>query len=431
MTEQLRLDPIRRISGSITLPGSKSLSNRVLLLAMLSEGETLIENLLDSDDVRRMVDALAKLKISYEEDRPNKKIRVRGVVGRIPVVEAKLFLGNAGTAIRPLTAALTLGHGRFVLDGIERMRERPIQDLLEGLNQLGAHVRSIYNTGCPPVEIIADGLLGGVTELSGAISSQYLSAILLTSPYAKTPVEIRIRDHLVSIPYVEMTIRLMSRFGVNVVVSEDFRNFYINAPQNYQSPETYFVEGDASSASYFLAGAAITGGSVTVVGCGTESLQGDAQFAKVLEMMGAEVGWQANKITVQGSGNLKGIDVDMNEMPDAAMTLAVTALFAKGTTAIRNIYNWRLKETERLKAVSCELKKLGASVDEGEDYLIIVPPRELMPAEISTYDDHRMAMAFSLAACSEVPITILNPTCVNKTFPDYFNQLSELSISNK
>ena len=431
MTEQLRLDPIRRISGSITLPGSKSLSNRVLLLAMLSEGETLIENLLDSDDVRRMVDALAKLKISYEEDRPNKKIRVRGVVGRIPVVEAKLFLGNAGTAIRPLTAALTLGHGRFVLDGIERMRERPIQDLLEGLNQLGAHVRSIYNTGCPPVEIIADGLLGGVTELSGAISSQYLSAILLTSPYAKTPVEIRIRDHLVSIPYVEMTIRLMSRFGVNVVVSEDFRNFYINAPQNYQSPENYFVEGDASSASYFLAGAAITGGSVTVVGCGTESLQGDAQFAKVLEMMGAEVGWQANKITVQGSGNLKGIDVDMNEMPDAAMTLAVTALFAKGTTAIRNIYNWRLKETERLKAVSCELKKLGAFVDEGEDYLIIAPPRELMPAEISTYDDHRMAMAFSLAACSEVPITILNPTCVNKTFPDYFNQLSELTISNK
>ena len=431
MTEQLRLDPIRRISGSITLPGSKSLSNRVLLLAMLSEGETLIENLLDSDDVRRMVDALAKLKISYEEDRPNKKIRVRGVVGRIPVVEAKLFLGNAGTVIRPLTAALTLGHGRFVLDGIERMRERPIQDLLDGLNQLGAHVRSIYNTGCPPVEIIADGLLGGVTELSGAISSQYLSAILLTSPYAKTPVEIRIKDHLVSIPYVEMTIRLMSRFGVNVVVSEDFRNFYINAPQNYQSPETYFVEGDASSASYFLAGAAITGGSVTVVGCGTESLQGDAQFAKVLEMMGAEVGWQANKITVQGSGNLKGIDMDMNEMPDAAMTLAVTALFAKGTTAIRNIYNWRLKETERLKAVSCELKKLGASVDEGEDYLIIVPPRELMPAEISTYDDHRMAMAFSLAACSEVPITILNPTCVNKTFPDYFNQLSKLTISNK
>lgn len=431
MTKQLRLDPIRRISGSIALPGSKSLSNRVLLLAMLSEGETLIENLLDSDDVRRMVDALAKLKISYEEDRPNKRITVRGVAGRIPVVEAKLFLGNAGTAIRPLTAALTLGHGRFVLDGIERMRERPIQDLLEGLNQLGAHVRSIHNTGCPPVEIIADGLQGGVTELSGAISSQYLTAILLTSPYAKTPVEIRIRDHLVSVPYVKMTIRLMSRFGVNVVVSEDFRNFYINAPQNYQSPETYFVEGDASSASYFLAGAAITGGSVTVIGCGTESLQGDAQFAKVLEMMGAEVGWQSNEITVQGSGNLKGVDVDMNEMPDAAMTLAVTALFAKGTTAIRNIYNWRLKETERLKAVSCELKKLGAFVEEGEDYLIIAPPRELMPAKISTYDDHRMAMAFSLAACGEVPITILNPTCVSKTFPDYFDQLSKLTISTR
>ena len=427
MTEQLRLDPIRRISGSITLPGSKSLSNRVLLLAMLSEGETFIENLLDSDDVRRMIDALAKLKILYEEDRPSKKIRVKGEGGRIPVDEAELFLGNAGTAIRPLTAALTLGHGRFVLDGIARMRERPIQDLLDGLNQLGAQVRSINNSGCPPVEIIANGLPGGVTKLSGAISSQYLSAILLTSPYAQTPVEVRIKDHLVSIPYVEMTIRLMNRFGVNVDVSEDFKSFHINAPQNYKSPKTYFVEGDASSASYFLAGAAITGGTVTVIGCGTDSLQGDAQFAKIMEMMGAEVQWEANQITVRGSGNLKGIDVDMNEMPDAAMTLAVAALFAKGTTAIRNIYNWRLKETERLKAVSSELKKLGATVEEGEDYIIIEPPEKLLSAEIATYDDHRMAMAFSLAACGEVPITILDPSCVSKTFPDYFDQLSKLT----
>jgi 3-phosphoshikimate 1-carboxyvinyltransferase len=394
---------------------------------MLSEGETFIENLLDSDDVRRMIDALAKLKILYEEDRPSKKIRVKGEGGRIPVDKAELFLGNAGTAIRPLTAALTLGHGRFVLDGIERMRERPIQDLLDGLNQLGAQVRSINNSGCPPVEIIANGLPGGVTKLSGAISSQYLSAILLTSPYAQTPVEIRIKDHLVSIPYVEMTIRLMNRFGVNVDVSEDFKSFHINAPQNYKSPKTYFVEGDASSASYFLAGAAITGGTVTVIGCGTDSLQGDAQFAKIMEMMGAEVQWEANQITVRGSGNLKGIDVDMNEMPDAAMTLAVAALFAKGTTAIRNIYNWRLKETERLKAVSSELKKLGATVEEGEDYIIIEPPEKLLSAEIATYDDHRMAMAFSLAACGEVPITILDPSCVSKTFPDYFDQLSKLT----
>jgi 3-phosphoshikimate 1-carboxyvinyltransferase len=394
---------------------------------MLSEGETFIENLLDSDDVRRMIDALAKLKISFEEDRPGKKIRIQGKGGRIPVDKAELFLGNAGTAIRPLTAALTLGHGRFVLDGIERMRERPIQDLLDGLNQLGAQVRSINNSGCPPVEIIANGLPGGVTKLSGAISSQYLSAILLTSPYAQTPVEVRIKDHLVSIPYVEMTIRLMNRFGVNVDVSEDFKSFHINAPQNYKSPKTYFVEGDASSASYFLAGAAITGGTVTVIGCGTDSLQGDAQFAKIMEMMGAEVQWKANQITVRGSGNLKGIDVDMNEMPDAAMTLAVAALFAKGTTAIRNIYNWRLKETERLKAVSSELKKLGATVEEGEDYIIIEPPEKLLSAEIATYDDHRMAMAFSLAACGEVPITILDPSCVSKTFPDYFDQLSKLT----
>ncbi|MEC8542000.1 MAG: 3-phosphoshikimate 1-carboxyvinyltransferase [SAR324 cluster bacterium] len=427
MTERLRLDPIRRISGSITLPGSKSLSNRVLLLAMLSEGETFIENLLDSDDVRRMIDALAKLKISYEENRPDKKIRVKGERGRIPVDKAELFLGNAGTAIRPLTAALTLGHGRFVLDGIERMRERPIQDLLDGLNQLGAQVRSINNTGCPPVEIIANGLPGGITELSGAISSQYLSAILLTSPYAQTPVEIRIKDHLVSIPYVEMTIRLMNRFGVNVGVSEDFKGFHINAPQSYKSPGTYFVEGDASSASYFLAGAAITGGTITVIGCGTDSLQGDARFAEIMEMMGAEVQWEPNQITVRGSGNLKGVDVDMNEMPDAAMTLAVAALFAKGTTAIRNIYNWRLKETERLQAVSSELQKLGATIEEGEDYIIIEPPERLLPAEIVTYDDHRMAMAFSLAACGGVPITILDPSCVSKTFPDYFDQLSKLT----
>ena len=427
MTERLRLGPIRRISGSITLPGSKSLSNRVLLLAMLSEGETFIENLLDSDDVRRMIDALAKLKIPYEENRPNKKIRVKGVRGRIPVDKAELFLGNAGTAIRPLTAALTLGHGQFVLDGIERMRERPIQDLLDGLNQLGAQVRSINNTGCPPVEIIANGLPGGITELSGAISSQYLSAILLTSPYAQTPVEIRIKDHLVSIPYVEMTIKLMNRFGVKVDVSEDFKRFHINAPQNYKSPGTYFVEGDASSASYFLAGAAITGGTITVIGCGTDSLQGDARFAKIMEMMGAEVQWEPNQITVRGSGNLRGIDVDMNEMPDAAMTLAVAALFAEGTTAIRNIYNWRLKETERLQAVSSELKKLGATIEEGEDYIIIEPPKQLLPAEIATYDDHRMAMAFSLAACGGVPITILDPSCVSKTFPDYFDQLSKLT----
>ena len=427
MTERLRLDPIRRISGSITLPGSKSLSNRVLLLAMLSEGETFIENLLDSDDVRRMIDALAKLKIPYEENRPNKKIRVKGEGGKIPVDKAELFLGNAGTAIRPLTAALTLGHGQFVLDGIERMRERPIQDLLDGLNQLGAQVRSINNTGCPPVEIIANGLPGGITELSGAISSQYLSAILLTSPFAQIPVEIRIKDHLVSIPYVEMTIKLMNRFGVNVDVSEDFKSFHINAPQSYKSPGAYFVEGDASSASYFLAGAAITGGTITVIGCGTDSLQGDARFAKIMEMMGAEVQWEPNQITVRGSGNLRGIDVDMNEMPDAAMTLAVAALFAEGTTAIRNIYNWRLKETERLQAVSSELQKLGATIEEGEDYIIIKPPEQLLPAEIATYDDHRMAMAFSLAACGGVPITILDPSCVSKTFPDYFDQLSKLT----
>ncbi len=426
LPSSLRLDPIRRLNGTVRLPGSKSLSNRVLLLAMLAEGTTRIENLLDSDDVRRMVEALHTLQIPLREERDQRRLEVIGQAGKIPVEGAELFLGNAGTAIRPLTAALTIGKGRFVLDGIERMRERPIQDLLDGLQQLGAEVRSLHGTGCPPVEIQADGLWGGQTHVSGAISSQYLSAILLAAPYAQHPVEVHITDHLVSTPYVEMTVQLMQRFGVAVEVAEDYRQFRINAPQVYQSPGEYFVEGDASSASYFLAGAAITGGTVTVVGCGTASLQGDARFAEVMEWMGANVEWHANQITVTGTGTLRGVDVDMNRMPDAAMTLAVAALFAEGPTAIRNIYNWRVKETERVNAVKTELAKLGATVEEGRDYIVITPPAQLQTAEIATYDDHRMAMAFSLAACGEVPVTILDPSCVSKTFPDYFTRLEAL-----
>jgi len=333
------------------------------------------------------------------------------------------MLGNAGTAIRPLTAAMTLGHGRFVLDGVARMRERPIIDLVKGLTQLGANLHCLNGTDCPPVEVIADGLPGGKTRLSGAISSQYLTAILLVAPYAKKDVEIEITDKLVSVPYVEMTLRLMQRFGVSVNHT-DFQSFHIPR-QNYQSPGSIFVEGDASSASYFLAGAAITKGTVTVKGCGTESMQGDARFAEVLEKMGALVEWGPNQVKLTGAA-LNGIDVDMNQMPDAAMTLAVAALFASGPTAIRNIYNWRVKETERLQAVSTELRKLGAEVEEGYDYLVIQPPKQIKEVSIDTYDDHRMAMAFSLAACGNSPVTINNPGCVSKTFPDYFEVLSGL-----
>ena len=423
LPDKLTLSPIQKISGSVVLPGSKSLSNRILLLSMLSEGKTEIQNLLDSDDVRRMVEALETLGIQLEENRAENLITVSGTSGIIPVKEATLMLGNAGTAIRPLTAAMTLGHGRFVLDGVQRMRERPIIDLINGLSQLGANLRCINGTDCPPVEVIADGLPGGITRLSGAISSQYLTAILLAAPYADKEVQIEITDKLVSVPYVEMTLRLMQSFGVSVN-HENFRLFHIPR-QTYRSPGNIFVEGDASSASYFLAGAAITKGTVTVKGCGTDSLQGDARFAEVLEKMGAKVEWEPQQVKLTGN-SLNGIDVDMNQMPDAAMTLAVAALFASGPTAIRNIYNWRVKETERLQAVSTELRKLGAEVEEGYDYLVIQPPEQIRKAEIDTYDDHRMAMAFSLAACGESPMTINNPGCVSKTFPDYFEVLDGL-----
>ena len=421
----LTLSPIKRISGKVDLPGSKSLSNRVLLLSMLAEGTTHIRNLLDSDDVRYMIGALEQLGIRMEETRENNEIRVEGCAGKIPNSDLELMLGNAGTAMRPLTASLTLGQGRYVLDGVPRMRERPIVDLVDGLRQLGAEVSLLNGPPGPPVEIIASGLPGGTAEIKGSVSSQFLSAILMAAPSAQNDVTLKIIDTLVSVPYVEMTLKLMERFGVRVE-NRNFEEFHIQGNQTYLSPGEFYVEGDASSASYFLAGAAITGGSVTVQGCGTESLQGDAKFAEVLELMGAETEWQPNSVTVHGK-SLKGVDLDLNRMPDAAMTLAVAALFAEGPTRIRNVYNWRLKETERMKAVTTELRKLGATVEEGEDYLVIDPPQKIIPCEIETYDDHRMAMAFSLAACGSEPITILDPGCVSKTFPDYFEVLESVS----
>lgn len=423
--DSLILAPIKRISGRVDLPGSKSLSNRVLLLSMLAEGTTQIQNLLDSDDVRYMIGALEKLGITLQETREKNEISVEGCSGRIPNSDLELMLGNAGTAMRPLTAALTLGQGRYVLDGVPRMRERPIVDLVEGLQQLGAKVRLLNGPPGPPVEILAQGLPGGTARIKGSVSSQFLSAILMAAPGAEKDVTLEIDDTLVSVPYVEMTLALMERFGVHVE-NRDFQEFHIPGKQTYHSPGDFFVEGDASSASYFLAGAAITGGTVTVHGCGTESLQGDSKFAEVLEQMGAETQWQPHSVTVRGN-TLKGVDLDMNRMPDAAMTLAVAALFAEGTTKIRNVYNWRLKETERMKAVTTELRKLGAEVEEGDDYLIIDPPDQIQSTEIETYDDHRMAMAFSLAACGAESVTILDPGCVSKTFPNYFEVLKSVS----
>ena len=421
----LVLEPIQTLSGSVSLPGSKSLSNRILLLSFLANGRTRIHNVLDSEDVRCMVEALKVLEAPLTENWDALEITVTGCGGNIPVREAHLFLGNAGTAMRPLTAALAIGQGRFVLDGVPRMRERPIQDLVDGLTQLGVAVRCLEKNHCPPVEIKAAGIAGGTARMSGALSSQYLTAILLAAPYAQKNVHVVITDTLVSVPYVQMTLQLMERFGVQVE-HHQHQEFFVQGQQTYQSPGEIWVEGDASSASYFLAGAAITGGEITLHGCGSQSIQGDVLFANTLAQMGATVTWEAQSLTLKG-GPLHGIDVDMNTMPDAAMTLAVVALFAQGPTAIRNIYNWRVKETERIQAVSSELRKLGAVVQEGKDFIHITPPAQINATAIDTYEDHRMAMAFSLAACGGVPIQINNPQCVAKTFPRYFEVLASLA----
>ncbi|KAG6522976.1 hypothetical protein ZIOFF_020133 [Zingiber officinale] len=453
---EIVLQPIKEISGTVKLPGSKSLSNRILLLAALSEekikfahllvvnfdqGTTVVDNLLNSDDVRYMLAALKTLGLSVEDDAETKRSIVIGCAGHFPAGKAssdevKLFLGNAGTAMRPLTAAVTAagGNASYVLDGVPRMRERPIGDLVDGLKQLGADVDCFLGTNCPPVRVNAKGgLPGGKVKLSGSISSQYLSALLMAAPLAQGDVEIEIIDKLISIPYVEMTLKLMERFGVKVEHSDNWERFFIKGAQKYKSPGNAYVEGDASSASYFLAGAAVTGGTVTVEGCGTTSLQGDVKFAEVLEKMGAKVSWTENTVTVTGpprdpsKKHLRGIDVNMNKMPDVAMTLAVVALFADGPTAIRDVASWRVKETERMIAICTELRKLGATVEEGPDYCIITPPEKLNVTAIDTYDDHRMAMAFSIAACSDVPVTINDPGCTRKTFPDYFDVLQRFS----
>jgi len=438
-TNSLTVTPIKSLDGVVTLPGSKSLSNRCLLLAALSDGTTKVENLLESDDIRYMLEALDQMKVPVERD-PNDKttVIVTGQNGPInaPSDEVcELFLGNAGTAMRPLAAALCMGKGKFVLDGVPRMRERPIADLIDGLKQLGADVSCVEETGCPPVTINANGLNGGKASISGKMSSQFLSSLLMAAPTATGDVTISIKDELISAPYVSLTIGLMKKFGVNVQIDGDMDgtpSFKIAASENYKSPGSILVEGDASSASYFIAGAAITGGTVTVRGCGSDSVQGDVAFANVMEQMGATVTWAPESITVTRDPNvkLKGVDVDCGKIPDAAMTLAVAALFAEGPTTIRNVYSWRLKETERMKAIVAECTKLGATVEEFRDYCIIHPPKENKINDnvlIETYDDHRMAMTFSLAACGGVNVIIHDPGCTAKTFPTYFEMLESIA----
>ena len=430
----LTLEPVDQLTGTLRLPGSKSISNRALLLAALAAGECRVDNLLDSDDTEVMLTALKQLGVAIRgelgPDNPTGTLIVRGQGG--PLVTAaerseSLFMGLAGTAIRPLCAALTLGAGRFVLDGTPRMRERPIGHLVDALRALGAQITYDAENGYPPLTVQAHGLAGGRTHIDGSISSQFLSALLLAAPYAATPVTVEVQGELVSKPYVRITLDMMRRFGIQVHASDDLQRF--DVPQGvYQAPAEFLVEGDASSATYFLAAGAIRGNGIRVEGVGADSIQGDKAFVDVLAQMGARVRWEAQAVEV-APGHLHGIDADMNHIPDAAMTVAVLALFADGPTHLRNIYNWRVKETDRLAAMATELRKTGAKVTEFDDALRIEPPQRLDSARIDTYGDHRMAMCFSLAALGGVAIQINDPECVAKTFPTYFEEFKRLAVS--
>lgn len=423
--QQLTLQPVGRVQGEVNVPGSKSLSNRALLLAALAEGETTLTNLLDSDDIRHMLKALSMLGVDYSLSNNNTCCTVTGLGRAFSHSQSlELFLGNAGTAMRPLCAALAASELSVSLTGEPRMEERPIGDLVESLQQAGANIVYQKNAGYPPLTIKGQRLKGGDITVDGSVSSQFLTALLMAAPLFSETTTIKIKGELVSKPYIDITLNTMAQFGVEVA-NNNYRNFTIEAGQRYVSPGRFLVEGDASSASYFLAAGAIKGGTVKVTGIGKNSIQGDIRFAEVLEQMGAKIKWHTDYIEVTGAP-LSGISMDMNHIPDAAMTIATTALFARGPTTISNIYNWRVKETDRLYAMATELKKLGAGVEEGQDYITITPPDTLQHAAIDTYNDHRIAMCFSLVALSNTAVTINDPGCTAKTFPDYFERFATL-----
>ncbi|MFA7555922.1 MAG: 3-phosphoshikimate 1-carboxyvinyltransferase [Spongiibacteraceae bacterium] len=426
--KQLVLEPISHVDGEVVIPGSKSLSNRALLLASMARGQTKITNLLNSDDIRHMLNALKQLGVEYTLSADRTSCVINGKAGAlVSGGEHELFLGNAGTAMRPLTAALCLcPGGQFTLTGEPRMYERPIGHLVDALIPLGANIEYLKDQGYPPLKIIGSGLRGGEIEIDGTISSQFLTALLMSAPLAQGDITITVKGDLVSKPYIDITLDLMAKFGVSVS-NQDYKVFSIRGGQIYTSPGELMVEGDASSASYFLAAAAINGGTVRVYGVGKNSVQGDIRFADVLAKMGSEISYGENFIEAS-KGGLDGVDVDLNHIPDAAMTIATVALFANGPTKIRNIYNWRVKETDRLSAMATELKKVGADVIEGEDFIEIFPPARIVPAAIDTYDDHRMAMCFSLAAMGDAAITINDPDCTAKTFPTYFDLFKKICV---
>ena len=425
----LTVAPIVAARGEMRLPGSKSMSNRALLLAALARGTTTLSGLLDADDTRVMIAALRDLGVDIE--RTGDVARVTGCGGRFPVAAAQLHMGNAGTAMRSLAAALAFAGGRYRLDGVARMRERPIGDLVEALNAMGARITYLGAPGYPPLQIEAaavapaDGAVP-VVRVRGNVSSQFLSGLLMAAP-ARAPVQgidVAVEGELISQPYVEMTVAMMKTFGARVTGSGG--RYHVEAGA-YTSPGAYVIEGDASGASYFLALGAIAGGPVRVRGVGRDSLQGDLHFTRVLAAMGASVEVGDDWVQVRGpAGRLRAIETDATEIPDAAMTAAVLALFADGTTRITGIGSWRVKETDRIAAMAAEIGKLGAQVHSGSDWLSVTAPAQVREAWIDTYDDHRMAMCLSLAAASGVPVHIRDPRCVSKTFPGFFDELERL-----
>jgi 3-phosphoshikimate 1-carboxyvinyltransferase len=419
----LTVEPIAHASGQVRLPGSKSISNRALLLAALSPQRTELTGLLQADDTRVMIEALRALGVAVETEAD--RTVVSGCGGHFPRREADLFLGNAGTAMRPLAAALAFAGGRYRLDGVARMRERPIGDLVESLNALGARIRFEGQAGFPPLCIEpASAVTAEQVAIRGGVSSQFVSSLLMAAPLLapRQGLRVEVEGQLISEPYVQMTLALMARFGVQV--DRQGSHFRV-MPAPYRSPGHLAVEGDASSASYFLALGALAGGPVRVVGVGADSIQGDVAFTRLLRDMGAQVDLGPDWIEAR-AGPLAAISVDCTEIPDAAMTAAVVALFARGTTRLTGIGSWRVKETDRIAAVATELRKLGAVVQNGQDWISIDGPCQPQEAWIDTYDDHRMAMCFALAAAGGVSVHVRDPDCVAKTFPSYFTELERL-----
>jgi 3-phosphoshikimate 1-carboxyvinyltransferase len=429
-TDTLTLPPLVHAEGTVTLPGSKSITNRALLLAALAEGTTTLTGMLDADDTQRMLDALGTLGVQVVHDAGAATAVVSGTGGRFRVSSARLFLGNAGTAFRPLTAALAVTGGDYTLEGVPRMHERPIGDLVEALRTLGADIAYLGVAGYPPLHIGADGGVAGAdVRIRGDVSSQFLSALLMALPLARNAGEratrVTLVSPLVSRPYVAITTNLMRRFGVEVETPDD-DTFVVRAGARFRSPGTLAVEGDASSASYFLAAGVLGGGPVRVTGVGRGSIQGDVAFADVLAAQGAAIEMGEDFVVARRGAPLAGGTIDCTTIPDAAMTLAVMALFAARPMRLTGIGSWRVKETDRIAAMAAELAKLGATVQAGDDWIEVEPLAATRPATIDTYDDHRMAMCFSLAAFGAAPVTLRDPGCVRKTFPTYFDTLRSI-----